>query len=662
MLAKFSEIQRRFAHANSWPLALFSGAILYGLIYRVRLINRLYQEEAAAYAGISTINLLQLLMQEILSALLLLAIAGMVWLIFRNNRFAPTKRLLKWPGIIALHLLIILVGVIYTFHINLVFTYRSGLTLDMIQATFAAGATKAMADEGNIADVLFAGLFLVLYWVNLFSARHIARIRNFAILSLIISVCLLSIFLKPLPPDKVGEAVKINPILYTLKDIGKTIRGMGSAELVAMPAVNQMNSVAFVDPEFTTLKPVPQALGSALKPKPWNIVFMVLESTGAEYPFDTKYGNQMPMPFLKQLAEKSLHLQNHFTGSNTTPRSLFSIFTGLYADPRVQMFITRKDVHIPSIRQFLGSDYNSFFVYNGSLDWFYPQGFFRNSGMTLYGMENFPVTQWQPGPGNGRNESQLFDFFIQELDKCKQPCLATYHSYAAHWPYYDYGSAYDVFGSPAQKVHEWVRRYYNNLRLLDTLIERLVTHLKKTDRLDNTILVFVGDHGQAFGKHADNWIHSRASYLENYHVPLVIYQPKLFPAQKIQRRTQHIDILPTLLETLGVPYNARLIQGESLYKKQPGRKYDFLYGNEQTISSISRDDIMLQVSLKYNQCWVYDLNRDPGQIKRLGCDNHTKQKQALLVFQQYQSQMLERYNESYVKQQGFNNEKHAFLR
>lgn len=662
MLAKISEFQRRFAHANSWPLALFSAAILYGLVYRLRLINRLYQEEAAAYAGIPTVNLLQLLTQEILSALLLLAIAGMVWLIFRTNRLAPTKRILKWPGIILLHALIILVGVIYTFHINLVFTYRSGLTLDMIQATFAAGATKAMADEGNIADVFFAGLFLLIYWVNLFSPKRFARIRNIGILLVVILVCLLAIFLKPLPMDKVGEAAKSNPILYTLNDIGKTIRGMGSAELVAMPAVNQMNSVAFVDPEFTTTRPAERVLGSPLKQKPWNLVFIVLESTGAEYPFDTKYGNQMPMPFLKQLSDKSLHLLNHFTGSNTTPRSLFSIFTGLYADPRVQMFITRPDVRIPSIRQFLGPDYSSFFVYNGSLDWYFPQGFLRNAGMTLYGVENFPVKQWQPGPGNGRNESQLFDFFIEELDRCKQPCLATYHSYAAHWPYYDYGSAYDVFTSPAQKVHEWVRRYYNNLRLMDTLIERLVQHLKKTDRLDNTVLVFVGDHGQAFGKHADNWIHSRASYLENYQVPLVIYQPRLFPAQKIHRRTQHIDILPTLLETMGLPYNPRLIQGESIYKKQPGRKYDFLYGNEQTISSISRDDIMLQVSLKYNQCWVFDLNRDPGQMKKLGCENYNKQKQALLVYQKYQSQLLERYNDSYAKQQSFSNERHAFLR
>jgi membrane-anchored protein YejM (alkaline phosphatase superfamily) len=282
------------------------------------------------------------------------------------------------------------------------------------------------------------------------------------------------------------------------------------------------------------------------------------------------------------------------------------------------------------------------------LDWYFPHSFLEHSGFSeLWGYHALPVRHNAPGGrAHARDEAETVSFFLRRFDelvpagKPAAPTVAVYYSFIAHWPYPDYGEATHIL-KPVRPINN----YYNNLRYLDQQIERIFNHLKERNLLDDTIVVIAGDHGEAFGQHAHNYTHSRASYNENYRTPALIYNPRLFPPRVFTAPTSHVDVLPTLLDAMGVAYDGRWLQGESLYQDRFRRKYIFLYGNEDTVSSISEDLIKLQISFKHNSCWVFDLKVDSDERKPLSCAPHKEQQQALLLYRNNQRIALRRLNQ-----------------
>jgi hypothetical protein len=311
--------------------------------------------------------------------------------------------------------------------------------------------------------------------------------------------------------------------------------------------------------------------------------------------------------------------------------------------PETAIYDVRKDIYLPSLITYLGESYQRLLVTPASLDWYFPHSFLLHSGLAeLWGYHALPVRRNAPGGrAHARDESDTVSFFLRRLGELSRaaPRVAIYYSFVAHWPYPDYGDSTHLL-KPVRPINN----YYNNLRYLDMQLERIYNHLKDNQLLDDTILVVAGDHGEAFGQHAHNYTHSRASYNENYRTPALLYNPRLFPPRVFTAPTSHVDILPTLLDALGVAHDDRWLQGESLYQDRFRRKYIFLYGNEDTVSSISEDLIKLQISFKRNACWVFDLKVDPDEKKPLSCGPHKEQQQALLLYRNNQRIALRRMN------------------
>jgi hypothetical protein len=93
-----------------------------------------------------------------------------------------------------------------------------------------------------------------------------------------------------------------------------------------------------------------------------------------------------------------------------------------------------------------------------------------------------------------------------------------------------------------------------------------------------------------------------------------------------------VDILPTLLEAMRVPYDPLLLDGESLFRDPLRRKYLFFYGYERSISSLGTNLIKVQHSLKENQCRAFDLKADPDEMKPLECSSYPLQLEDLQKF------------------------------
>lgn len=122
--------------------------------------------------------------------------------------------------------------------------------------------------------------------------------------------------------------------------------------------------------------------------------------------------------------------------------------------------------------------------------------------------------------------------------------------------------------------------YDEQVMSVDSMIGKFLNSLSKKI-LDKTIIVIFSEHGEMFAKHGR---FGRAGairgtfYDEVVHVPLIIKIPH-FRGKRIQGLTQLIDILPTLLDILNIPYFEK-IQGKSLLPLVNGSESvnDYIYG------------------------------------------------------------------------------------
>lgn len=356
-----------------------------------------------------------------------------------------------------------------------------------------------------------------------------------------------------------------------------------------------------------------------------------MESTGWSYVFEPPEGEPRPMPVLERLAAEGWLLAAHRSTANTSPRALFSIFSGLYPTFTSEIRETRPDCVLPGLPGYLPDHADRFLYTPGRMQSFFPLSFLRSSGMTeLWGYENIDATGFSRGKANGLNEHDVARAFIARLEGAREPFLAVYTSYVPHYQYRDYGPDNRIFADTASPF----ARYRNNLRLLDEVVGDILGALAAAGRLERTAVLLAGDHGEAFGQRPGNVTHARRSYEENLRVPAIFWQPAIFAPRRIEEPTSPVDLLPTLLEGLGVPYDPAEMQGESLWRPVT-RGFVFAVGNEETITYWDRDGIKVQASLTADRCWAYDLAWDPGERKRLRCEDHAEQARALLSFREW---------------------------
>ena len=91
---------------------------------------------------------------------------------------------------------------------------------------------------------------------------------------------------------------------------------------------------------------------------------------------------------------------------------------------------------------------------------------------------------------------------------------------------------------------------------------RLLKKLEALSLYEESLIILTADHGEEFLEHGE-FFHEHF-YQEVIHVPLVLSYPRRFAqGRRITSPTQILDIMPTVLELLGIPTNED-VQGRSL--------------------------------------------------------------------------------------------------
>ncbi len=167
--------------------------------------------------------------------------------------------------------------------------------------------------------------------------------------------------------------------------------------------------------------------------------------------------------------------------------------------------------------------------------------------------------------------------------------------------------------------------YRGEVACADHAVGRMIADLRGRGLLEKTLVVAAGDHGEGFGEHGERG-HGVFCYEESVRVPLLFSGAGLARrAMRVGQRARLVDVMPTVLELLGVPVPGSC-QGTSLAgllagKEEKGLRPVFLeslYGRE--LNNWAPLTALISGRQKYislPRAEMYDLATDPGERDNL---------------------------------------------
>ena len=283
------------------------------------------------------------------------------------------------------------------------------------------------------------------------------------------------------------------------------------------------------------LKTVGDTLGSR-----WpNIVLITVESLSAD--FLTRYGNRQQLtPQIDRLMNRSLVFDSLFAVGNRTVRGLEAL--SLCIPPSAgESIIKQPDNHMGSLSvaaalRPLG--YHAQFIYGGDSYFDNMGDFYSHNGYEVIDRADIARKDITFANIWGVCDEDVFHKSLSVFDADaarRQPFFAQIMTTSNHRPYtYPQGKIH-VGGKP--NTREAAVRY------TDYAIGSFIREASRRPWFDNTVFVIIADHcASSAGK--------TSLPLDRYHIPCLMYAPRLVKPQYVGKVCSQIDIVPTLLSLL----------------------------------------------------------------------------------------------------------------
>jgi arylsulfatase A-like enzyme len=146
------------------------------------------------------------------------------------------------------------------------------------------------------------------------------------------------------------------------------------------------------------------------------------------------------------------------------------------------------------------------------------------------------------------------------------PAFLFLHTYQVHAPYRPPAAYASLFEGDALEdasgAGEARDAYDREIRYVDDQVRDLVAWLRGEELLDDTLLVLTSDHGEEFREHGSMG-HGALPHEQVVRVPLLMHGPGVPRGLRVRSLASHLDLLPTILELLGVQVPDH-VQGRSL--------------------------------------------------------------------------------------------------
>jgi arylsulfatase A-like enzyme len=312
-----------------------------------------------------------------------------------------------------------------------------------------------------------------------------------------------------------------------------------------------------------------------------NILLYVVDTLRADHL--GVYGYARPVsPELDKFAATATVFDNAVANSSWTRAAMASMFTGLW--PLKHAANGRKDILDPeatTLAEILSA-----------------AGY--QTAAKVRNWNVFPVFGFRQGfdeyqrvrDGKAVQLTRQVGAWLNERDQ-KKPFFLWVHAVDPHEPYRPPAETRELFMAEDQEnwgldkhpgfkrtatmtdaekesVSNYLRSLYDaEIAYNDRGFGELVAILEEQQLLDSTVVIFVSDHGEEFLDHG-TWGHGRNLYAENLNVPLIVRFPDRGHGVRVAEVVQQIDLMPTLLDYVGIPVPEHVEGASFLPLLEPG--------------------------------------------------------------------------------------------
>ncbi len=318
-----------------------------------------------------------------------------------------------------------------------------------------------------------------------------------------------------------------------------------------------------------------------------NVVLVSSESFGAE--FSQLHGSERDLtPNFDAFAKQALWFPHTYASGTRTVRGLEALSTSFPPIPTVSILRRPGNEGIANwgaVMQQLG--YHTSFLYGGYGYFDNMNYFFGNNGFEV--LDRNAITSVRFENIWGVSDEDLFDLSLSQFDKLHaegKPFFSLVMTTSNHKPFTfrpgleDQGIPEKGGGRPA------------GVKYADYALGYFLREAAKHPWFDNTVFVVVADHGaRVYGK--------TEIPLRTYEIPLFIYAPKHIKPERVDTLMTQIDVAPTVLGLLGMPYRASFF-GQDIFRADPTKRVAMFNHNHDV--AILKDDHMA----------VFGMNRKVG--------------------------------------------------
>jgi arylsulfatase A-like enzyme len=347
--------------------------------------------------------------------------------------------------------------------------------------------------------------------------------------------------------------------------------------------------------------------------RPKNLILIILESTGTRHLglYGSRYATT---PVLDAESAHALVFDNFYCHVGLSANSMAAITLSLFPYMTWRSYtVEYPDMPGTSLADVLKPrGYRTAFMtsgdisYAGAGDFLKGRGFDEMIDQTTLGCA--PQTSW------GCEDRYLVDGLLRWIDRdCETPFFVMAWTAQSHHPYEPSPDRpfVDFFrGGPLPPDDYDLGRYLNTLLEVDRQLGRVFRGLRERGMADNTLVAITGDHGEAFGDPHPTWGHGARIYEENVHVPLLLWDPRLYQGRHSVQIGSHVDLGPTLTDVMGIAPSPSW-HGRSLFDRlHPPRAY-FYAANDDYLLGVREGDWKYIYDASLGRDELYNLKLDP---------------------------------------------------
>jgi phosphoglycerol transferase MdoB-like AlkP superfamily enzyme len=370
----------------------------------------------------------------------------------------------------------------------------------------------------------------------------------------------------------------------------------------------EVASMLQIDKQTNSFKRTVAPGTGSLESRP-NIVLVVCESFSMYK--SSLSGNPLnTTPYFKSLTEQGLFFDHCFSPSFGTARGLFALLTGI-PDVQLARFSTQNEIANDQrtiVNDFSG--YQKMYLLGGSSEFNNFNSLLKNiDGLKIYDEPYFKapkVNVW------GISDKELFAEANNIFKKQQTPFFAIVQTADNHRPYTIPEEDKERFSKEVPR--DSLEKYgfesldeYHAFMYMDHAIETFMNKAKQEAYFNNTIFVFIGDHGvagNAVELYPKVWTDQR---LTAEHIPLLFYAPKLIVPAVHKEIASQIDVLPTVAGISGIHYTNTTL-GRDLLRPNKNAGNAFIIHHDEGKIGLIQDNYFFIKNFRFQQELLIPLN------------------------------------------------------